>query len=294
MSYHSFFQHNACGLLICKNDPYSTIIEANDAFYRMVGYTREEMKLIHQDRFANLVFDDLSEILEKVFNAVGNEKTLDYEFRILNKNGQILWIHDIATYDEENDVFHVVIMDISYRQEALEAISQSASIDGLTGLLNRDYLEKQVKQMALFSPCFTHHAMFLIDLDNFKMVNDTYGHLVGDKLLSKVGKRLRSLFVDDEILGRLGGDEFAVFTRDVDSIEGLKAIAHSIVESLVFDICGINVSASVGVYFDSQHQLDFTRMYFAADKALYCVKNSGKNGYQIFDDNDLIALTLNL
>jgi two-component system sensor histidine kinase EvgS len=117
-----FFEKIGCGALICKNDEYSTILEANSEFYKMIGYTKEEMKTLYQNRFSELVVDDLSEILEKVNQAVDSKKRLDYEYRIKNKDNKIMWIHDVAVYDEEENVFYVVIMDITYREENLERI----------------------------------------------------------------------------------------------------------------------------------------------------------------------------
>ncbi|WP_051202172.1 hybrid sensor histidine kinase/response regulator [Ferrimonas senticii] len=132
----SFFEHSDCALLICANDPYSTIIEANEAFYAMVGYSPEEMLTQHQNRFANLVIDDLGEILRKVGNSVSANNTLDYEYRIRKKSGEVMWIHDIATFDPSQNRFSVVIMDITYRQNALEAIQKTAHGDALSSWLS--------------------------------------------------------------------------------------------------------------------------------------------------------------
>ncbi|WP_051201986.1 hybrid sensor histidine kinase/response regulator [Ferrimonas senticii] len=131
-----FFQHSHCAMLVCVNDAYSTIAEANQAFYDLVGYSREEMQTLHQNRFASLVVDDLPQMLEKVGSTVRDGTTLDYEFRIRSKSGELLWIHDIATYDKESNLFTVVIMDITYRQNTLEAISKTASIDCLASMLS--------------------------------------------------------------------------------------------------------------------------------------------------------------
>ena len=105
----SFIQNVACAMLICKNDKDSTVVEANEAFYQLVGYTRQEMKILFEDRFADLVLDNVQKILLKVNTAVQKEKVLDYEYRIRHKNGNIIWIHDIATYDRNTNCFNVVI-----------------------------------------------------------------------------------------------------------------------------------------------------------------------------------------
>lgn len=107
-----FFYSSHCALLVCKNDSYSTIIEANDAFYQLVGYSRKEFKLLMNDQFASIVIDDLSVILDKVSAAIEKNETLDCEYRIRNKQGEILLIHDIANYNKELDCFFVAIMSM--------------------------------------------------------------------------------------------------------------------------------------------------------------------------------------
>lgn len=281
MQYKSFFKNNACAMLICKNDPYSTIVEANDAFYNMVGYSRESMEKIHKNRFSNIVCDELIDILDKVSNAINKGDSLDYEYRICNQKGENLWIHDIATYDPVSDHFYVVIMDITYRQIALESVSKVANIDSLTGLLNRSHLEEKITQEIESLKGSSSFAMCLIDLDNFKAINDSFGHLIGDHVLATMGDKLSTLFESNYIIGRLGGDEFAVFLTNIGSIETLSAISQTIVDTLVYEFRGVVVSASVGVYFDKSGTYDFNSMYEAADKALYCVKNKEKGKVDI-------------
>ncbi|MGF1687680.1 sensor domain-containing diguanylate cyclase [Photobacterium japonica] len=290
MHYERFFNGAACGLLICKNDPYSTIVSANDAFYTLVGYTREEMHRLHQDRFAALVVDDLSPILKKVGDSIQEGTVLDYEFRIRHKSGEVLWIHDIATYHADENVFYVVIMNISYRQVALEQVYKTASVDGLTGLLNRYYLEAAIQdKLNTASP--SPSALLLIDLDNFKQVNDTYGHVVGDRLLLDVSQKLAGLFGDSGILGRLGGDEFLVFLPHVPSAARLAKIAQQVVMQLQFMTQAIPVSASVGVCFDVEGTASFSGLYRDADDALYAVKRAGKAGYVLVEQGGTVIPT---
>ncbi|BBM64832.1 hypothetical protein VA249_14780 [Vibrio alfacsensis] len=131
-----FFANSHCALLVCKNDCYSTIIEANDAFYDLVGYTRAEFEHSLKNHFASIVIDDLSTILDQVQGAIKNNATLDYEYRIRTKQGEVLWIHDIANYNKELDCFFVAIMNITYRQNALDSILKTTSIDHITQWLS--------------------------------------------------------------------------------------------------------------------------------------------------------------
>lgn len=113
----------ACGIAICKNDPWSTIVEANDAFFAITGYTRLEMREHFNDRFASIVVDDVDEILKKILDVtVRDDNVIDYEYRIQKKDGEIAYIHDLAIYDKENDIFQVVIMDITDKKKIIASM----------------------------------------------------------------------------------------------------------------------------------------------------------------------------
>lgn len=280
MGSQSFFHKVACGLLVCKNDPYSTIIEANDAFYSMVGYTKREMLSLYKNRFSELVVDSLDEILKKVDSAVQDRNVLDYEYKIRCKSNKIIWIHDIATYDPEENVFHVVIMDITYKEKQLERVTKAAAKDKITGLLNREALEKRIVEN-INNNKGKSQTMFLIDLDNFKAVNDLNGHQVGDEVLAYMGRRLRRMFSDDYIVGRLGGDEFMMLLTGIQSDEDINRLAKGLVSVLKLEVKGICVSSSVGIVFDKQGSCDFKRLYELSDKALYKAKHLDKDKYEI-------------
>ena len=104
------------GLLFCKNDPHSTILYSNDYFFEMIGYTREEVEQLFQNRFAEMVVDNVPDILVKVKRAVELGEHLDYEYRMRRKDGTIMWIHDTAVYEKEHDALYVVIMDITEKK----------------------------------------------------------------------------------------------------------------------------------------------------------------------------------
>ena len=102
------------GVLYCENDEHSTILYANDYFYTIVGYSKEEIQTLFQNRFADMVIDDVSEILVDVAASIERGEDLDFEFRMRHKDGREIWIHDTARYDKETNCFYVTIMDITY------------------------------------------------------------------------------------------------------------------------------------------------------------------------------------
>ena len=101
-------------ILYCKNDEFSTILYANQYFYDLIGYTKKEMETIFNNRFADLVIDDVSEILVKVEEIISKGENLDFEFRMRRKDNSIIWLHDTAVYNKENNTFYVTLMDITY------------------------------------------------------------------------------------------------------------------------------------------------------------------------------------
>lgn len=281
MIHESFFNKVGCGLMVCKNDVESTVIEANDAFYSMIGYSREEFEEIYKGRFTRLVIDDLEQILQLVGSAVEGKHVLDYEYRIRHKSGRTVWIHDIAVYDSEEDVFNVAIMDITYKEKILENVSRAATIDRVTGLMNRGTLETRIKSAIEEANVGESRLIALIDLDNFKTVNDVKGHQMGDTVLSHIGEKLRSVLEEEYIVGRLGGDEFMIFFEGVESENYIRNWLEKVSRVLRLEVESIYVSASIGVVWDKKGSYNFEELYTMVDKILYKVKNNNKGRYEL-------------
>lgn len=173
------------------------------------------------------------------------------------------------------------------RQELLdyyEQMNERASRDKLTGLLNRGEMERLIRLRLRDIKETEGAALFIIDLDNFKKVNDTLGHQPGDDVLTKAAKLLSGMFRATDIVGRLGGDEFVVFLSGALSEEMIHKKAQTICDQiqLVMNHADhIVVTASVGIHLDLGKKHDFERMYRSADRALYRVKQNGKQGYCI-------------
>lgn len=163
-----------------------------------------------------------------------------------------------------------------------------SATDPLTGLYNRRATEEQIaKQMETDgkNPSCVR-PLISIDLDKFKLVNDTYGHVEGDALLIAVADTIRSSVRTSDIVGRIGGDEFIVYLGNVSDKEDAKAVA----DKLCTAIRGLSarkpewseISASIGISFADRAEIQMEELYIAADKAMYCSKGNGRNQYQIF------------
>lgn len=159
--------------------------------------------------------------------------------------------------------------------------------DVLTKLYNRRAGEERVMQLIDHGK----NGMFmLIDLDEFKKINDNYGHTIGDKVLINIALCLRQSFRDDDVIMRFGGDEFAIFTPNVVSNEDIKVfidlMMNKISDLTILDIPNYNFTISVGCTFvDSKDKITFDTIYFESDTALYTAKGKGKNTYCFFEKN---------
>ena len=169
-------------------------------------------------------------------------------------------------------------------------IRQQANFDSLTGLFNRhkfyEILREEIDQSRETKKGF---ALFFLDLDEFKDVNDTLGHGVGDALLRRVANRLRNRVRSRDVVARLGGDEFTIIISNVKRTEDLASIAQNVCDAISseFMIQGhsINVSTSVGITQFPADANSADEMLINADQAMYASKNSGRNRYTFFDDS---------
>ena len=174
---------------------------------------------------------------------------------------------------------------LEQKNREVSDIKRISRQDALTGLWNRVHTEETVNGML---KCGTKGALMMIDLDNFKAINDNYGHMAGDRMLKMFADTLRDFSSEGDILCRIGGDEFVIFVKDVTSKTELGDYAEDIISDLGTKIeeCGfeINISVSIGIAQTPENGTEFTKLYNSADKALYYVKQNGKNSYHFFSD----------
>ena len=185
-----------------------------------------------------------------------------------------------------------VIAVLFHLQASTDRLRKKAERDLLTDLLNKKTFESGVGNILSHHSADEIGALFIIDLDNFKNINDTMGHMVGDQVLSAVAEEMRETFRQQDYLGRIGGDEFAVYMTfgniadETERYEVIKSRADrlcagigKIAEKLGQDM---KVSCSIGIALDPEHGTTYEQLYQSADEALYRSKNSGKNKYSIF------------
>lgn len=169
-----------------------------------------------------------------------------------------------------------------------EKVAHLASHDSLTGLLNRRRLNEELtKSIVNDKDCPI--AVIFIDLDNFKMVNDTLGHSFGDRLIVKVAELLKNISPPYKQVARISGDEFILLIYDIESEQQAEEVAKEIVDlfdtGIVIDSKILNVTASIGVSMYPEHGTTAEDLLKTADMAMYRAKGSGKNGYRLFDES---------
>jgi diguanylate cyclase (GGDEF)-like protein len=180
--------------------------------------------------------------------------------------------------------------DITKRAEAEAHVARLASEDPLTGLPNRRVFRTALDQISRQNPGEAskqdEFAVLFLDLDRFKVVNDTLGHRIGDMLLQEVAKRLKGVLRPDDVLARLGGDEFAIVVRHVESRTGLEALAIRLVEAVVqpYEINNYRIrsSVSIGIAVGPGDGENADDLLMAADLALYAVKGTNRGTWQFY------------
>jgi diguanylate cyclase (GGDEF)-like protein len=174
------------------------------------------------------------------------------------------------------------------------ALNKKAHIDQLTGILNKRSFEECTEAAIRYAGSKEKYALILLDVDNFKGVNDTLGHAYGDRVLAEIGDILRAVFRQEDYLGRLGGDEFAVFLNIPLS---MQQDYQNFVKSKCAELCSAfhnnytgddgtyKVSASIGAALYPAHGATFGELYRLADSALYNSKSQGKDMYTIYTED---------
>ena len=210
---------------------------------------------------------------------------LPHHFKRTRPDGTILEVRGLPLSDGS---FVTIYTDVTEQHRAAEAIERLAHRDTLTGLANRFTLESRLDQLVADARRHDRRlAVMFLDMDNFKTINDTLGHGVGDQFLVEVAKRLSATVRDNDIVARLGGDEFVVVLAELDSPQDATSVAAKIIDSLCLPITlGSHVlrsSVSIGICFYPQDGKDRGVLMQSADIAMYHAKNNGKGVFHFFN-----------
>lgn len=186
----------------------------------------------------------------------------------------------VFTGDKASARLFCMERDITELKQQQIKLKTSAMLDGSTGLYNKKTSEHMIRQRLGKQSEGQKYALFMIDIDDFKAINDSYGHMEGDAVIAQTALQLKKLFSPADITGRFGGDEFIVFFDEISYRKEIEEKAEKIKEML--RSAGMNVSFSVGIAVSEGRNMTFEVLYKKADSALYATKQRGKDGYTIY------------
>jgi len=277
----------------------------NKRIETLLGYKKKDIIGKH---YIDIIHEDDHEKAQNKFNErrTGARSSSNFEIRLKCKNNETtryfetrsvpIEINALGIYNKETPSSgrfvgtYGVARDITDRIEAEEIIRFQAYHDMLTRLPNRTLLQDRLNQAILHTKrSNTKLAIMFLDLDRFKVVNDTLGHIIGDQLLQAVSNRLKKCLREGDTLARIGGDEFTLLLPEIHSRSDSEQIANKIIEALKspfhIDKHELFVSTSIGIAHYPDDGATMETLIKHADIAMYHVKDNGKDNYQFYADN---------
>jgi diguanylate cyclase (GGDEF)-like protein/PAS domain S-box-containing protein len=272
----------------------------------MLGITQEQWLTDPYAWRRHVHPDDVDHAWAEYVEAYTNRESLTHEYRMVHEDGRVIWVSDQAFFvrNENGEPWLIqgVIFDITERKNAEEEVAFLAYHDKLTGLPNRVLFEEMLE--AALARARRHElavGVLYLDLDNFKLVNDSLGHHAGDELLRQLGERLRGCTRETDLVARQGGDEFLLLLADLErgpsatteidaELIAAESVAVRVREALQrpFDLSGTSFYAtgSIGISLFPRDGTDSTTLMMNADAAMYQAKRTGPSSYVVFTSGE--------
>jgi diguanylate cyclase (GGDEF)-like protein/PAS domain S-box-containing protein len=280
-------ESTADGILVVDNE--GNVTHYNQKLIDLWELEQDASSLERDNRILEAILDRLSEP-QLFVNKIGwHQQSIEESYDVLAlKNGKIMECYSQAQRIGQENAGRVwSFQDITERRAAEETIHYQAHYDYLTGLFNRKQLNEKLSQLLADASYRREHlAVLFIDLDHFKTVNDTLGHVLGDDLLQQVVNRLKQCCRQGDLLARWGGDEFTMVLPHISAREDAAAIAQRLLEVLhssfeVEEHC-LRITCSIGIAIYPEDGRDTVTLLKNADTALYQAKTQGRNDYQYY------------
>jgi len=254
----------------------------------LLGYSVEEWAS-EADLFSRLLHpDDRDRVLASHAHTQETHEPLSLEYRLIARDGRVVWLRDegVVVLDEHGQPLHLqgYLLDITREREAEMQLRQLALYDPLTGLANRAFFHERLRHAVMLRHDDEHGTGLLyIDLDDFKGINDRWGHDLGDDVLHEIGRRIEQSVRPGDTAARLGGDEFAVVLTEPVTPEDAVGVAERLLEEIGRPLesgsGALYTSASIGIAFGS----DDETLLKEADIAMYRAKGHPEIGYAFFE-----------
>ncbi len=235
-----------------------------------------------------LIFD---EDLDRFMRISKEDKDYnEIEMRVKKSDGEYIWckVRMTTLRNEEKKAVRLIgkIIDVDESRKEKQQLIEKASRDDMTGMYNKLFTEQLISAALKKDANTSLSAFLLFDIDNFKHINDEFGHMQGDSVLYQICDDLRLIFRSTDILGRIGGDEFLVFIKNISSEDHALKKARDILELIENKYSeekdGFVVSVSVGISFYDKDGDTYKELFIKADKALYQAKRKGKNTFEVY------------
>ncbi|MEQ9553269.1 MAG: EAL domain-containing protein [Coleofasciculus sp. G3-WIS-01] len=298
--YRSIFENALEGIFQSTADGH--YISANPALARLYGYSSPDELMARLTDIEHQLYVDPQRRTEFSRLLQENDAVADFESQVYRKDGSVIWIAENAravrdTMTGELLYYEGTVEDITEHKLAKDQLQARAFYDTLTGLPNRAlFMDRlsHIVERAKRHPTYRFALLFL-DLDRFKVVNDSLGHLIGDQLLIGIARRLESCLRTEDTVARLGGDEFTILLEDIEDIHHATRVAERIQQELSapFNLDGHEVftGASVGIVLSREIRQEGDIIHYDrpedllrdADTALYRAKALGRSRYEVFD-----------
>ena len=257
------------------------------------GYPPLSRQIVAQLPTASHLFpEDIPPMMELMRAIASGEPYREMELRIANAAGRYLWCR-VRVTTQFNDAGRPVravgvLLDIDAEKRRTQELTDQVRQDGLTGLCTKSAAGEIIRRSLGLRDPSDRFALLIIDLDNFKQVNDTRGHMFGDAVLAQAAARLKALFRAGDVVARFGGDEFLVFLQYGGNGAFLRNKAANVVQAFhsVFpeELQDLRLTCSVGVARCPEDGTDFQTLFQHGDRALYQAKQRGKDQYALYDD----------
>lgn len=287
--YRMVFENSHEGVYVARRD--GRILRANPAMEALFGYTRPELLELN----TRALFSDPEDLVRLRGRLDEQGFAKDLEVRLLRKDGRerscLLTAGQESSSGGGSDTYQAIILDLTERVHAEERLRHATLHDSLTQLPNRVFFLDRLRRLLQRTKHESkyHFAVLFVDLDDFKLVNDSLGHRAGDELLVMIAERLAQLVRPEDIVARFGGDEFTILLMDLAGVEEASLVADRIHEGLeekVFDVLGheVYVTASIGITVSDHGYADAEDLIRDADTAMYAAKDGGRGEWVMFDD----------
>ncbi len=274
------------------------ILSVNSFGAKQLDLTSEELK---NCSIFDFIHPEDQQAAKKIFELCVSapHKIHKYEIRKVCRDGRIIWVRETARLienEKQQNNFLLVCEDVTETRLLSEKIAYQASHDALTGLVNRSEFDSVI-QSAVYEAIHEHkeHALCYMDLDQFKVVNDTSGHMAGDELLRQLGDILRHQIRKEDVLARLGGDELGVLMNHCSLNEAFKACEklRNVIRDFQFawEDRSFSIGVSIGISSINKSSGNAVDILKEADAACYAAKENGRNRVHVFrpDDEELAS-----